>query len=191
MDDRPARHHREITKLVDVLDLFLLDDSEAHVGEGLTFYYEPGNPEASVVPDIYVARETTYAEARGHVKLWEKPTAPIFVLEIVTPATRDLDQGPKKDLYAQLGVDEYFLFDPNGDCLDPPFQGFRLDGSGDYRPLEPVDGGVLTSRLGVSFQVVGGQLRIVDLDTDQTLAGSDETLVELEKLRSDVMRMFE
>ena len=47
-------------------------------------------------------------------------------------------------MYASLGVEEYWLFDPTGDYLAPRLQGFRLHG-GEYRPLQSVammDGGL-------------------------------------------------
>lgn len=184
------RHRREVAELIDVLDVFFVGDPAVHVGGGMSFYYEEGNPAASVVPDVYVVcAAPSFDRDRGHVKLWQEAAVPAVVIEVVSPDSRELDQGPKKDLYARLGVTEYFLYDPVGDSLDPTFLGYRLQGP-DYRAIAPRDDGSIASDVGVSFQAVDDHLRIVELATGQTLAGSDETFEELERLRSDVMRMF-
>jgi Uma2 family endonuclease len=59
-------------------------------------------------------------------KLWEEQQVPAFVLEVTSGASRIEDKGPKKGLCAELGVREYFMFDPEADYLKPPLQGYRL-----------------------------------------------------------------
>ncbi len=65
-------------------------------------------------------------------------------MEITSRSTRGEDQGPKRGTYAFLGVQEYWQYDPTGDYLTPPLQGFRLVGQ-NYEPIpEPprTDGGL-------------------------------------------------
>ena len=61
---------------------------------------------------------------RVSYKLWEEPKAPDFVLEITSRSTRAEDQGRKREVYASLGVREYWLFDPTGTGSLRPFRGF-------------------------------------------------------------------
>ena len=41
-------------------------------------------------------------------------------------------------LYAGLGVQEYYLYDPTGDYLDPTLHAFQLQGK-DYLPMPPAN----------------------------------------------------
>lgn len=45
--------------------------------------------------------------------------APDFVLEITSKATQAVDEGRKRRLYRELGIGEYWQYDPTGDYLDP------------------------------------------------------------------------
>ena len=62
--------------------------------------------------------------------LWEEGKGPDWVLEVTSWSTRQVDQGRKRDLYARLGVSEYWQYDPTGDYLDPPLQGLVLADGG-------------------------------------------------------------
>lgn len=72
---------------------------------------------------------------RRTYKIWVEGKAPDVVIETTSRRTRRKDIEEKPSLYAQLGVKEYFLFDPHGEYLDPPLQGHRLV-RGEYQRLE-------------------------------------------------------
>ena len=59
---------------------------------------------------------------------WDEGAAPAAVFEITSRSTRREDRRTKRPLYQRLGVEEYFLFDPLGDCLVPALQGNCLVG---------------------------------------------------------------
>ena len=59
-----------------------------------------------------------------------------MVFEVTSKTTRREDQIGKMRLYAQLGVQEYYLYDPTADYLDPPLAGYQLVGGG-YVPMQP------------------------------------------------------
>ena len=110
--------------------------NDAYVAANLFVYYERGNPRAVVAPDVFVVLGAP-AHRRDSYLLWNEPKAPDFVLEATSKSTRGEDQRHKRRVYAALGVQEYFLFDPRGEYLDPPLQGYRLHGS-EYRALPAV-----------------------------------------------------
>ncbi len=91
----------------------------------LLIYYEEGNPRKSVAPDIFVVFGAA-SHKRNVYKLWEEPKAPDFVLEVASENTWREDLGRKRALYAELGVREYWLFDPKDEYFDPPLQGLVL-----------------------------------------------------------------
>ena len=80
-------------------------------------------------------------------RLWEGPKAPDFVLEIASASTYRADRGENRDLYAGMGVSEYWQYGPVGSCLDPPLLGFRLvEGRNAPIPGAAQEGGMLTLR---------------------------------------------
>ena len=109
---------------------------DVYVGSNNFLYYEQGNPRAVVAPDVYVVVGAP-AHLRDTYLLWNEPKGPDFVLEVTSASTRRDDERRKRDVYAALGVSEYFLYDPRSEYLRPPLQGFRLR-DGEYRPLSVV-----------------------------------------------------
>jgi hypothetical protein len=77
------------------------------------------------------------------------------VFEITSRSTRLEDLGTKRALYAMLGVQEYFLYDPLGEYLRPPLQGYRLQ-EGEYQRMS------LLGHEGLASQVLGLELRLED-----------------------------
>ncbi len=73
--------------------------------------------------------------------------APDFVLEIASESTYRVDRGEKRDTCADMGVLEYWQYDPVGTYLNPPLLGFRLV-EGRYVPIPAVvqEDGMLTLR---------------------------------------------
>ena len=67
--------------------------------------------------------------------IWLEGKGPDFVLEITSKSTKREDEVRKKKLYEELGVKEYWQFDPTGDYLDPILKGRELGPNGRYRDL--------------------------------------------------------
>jgi len=96
---------------------------------------------------------------------WLEGKGPDFVLEITSKSTMREDEVRKKKLYEELGVKEYWQFDPTGDYLDPILKGRELGANGKYRDLvlEERDG-VLCHRslLGLELCLEGERLYYFD-----------------------------
>ena len=130
---------------------------DVYVGSNNFLYYEQGNPRAVVAPDVYVVLGAPAYPPRDTYMLWNEPKGPDFVLEVTSASTRRDDERRKRDVYAALGVREYFLYDPRAEYLAPPLQGFRLR-DGEYRRLPAVT--VLSNReVAVASEVLGLELR--------------------------------
>ena len=151
------------------------------VGMNNFLYYERGNPRAVVAPDVYVVVGAP-AGLRDTYMLWNEPKGPDFVLEVTSKSTRRDDERRKRDVYAALGVREYFLYDPRAEYLTPPLQGFRLH-DGEYRALPGVT--ALSNRgVSVASEVLGLELRderdarmvrLRDLETGEDLPTYEES----------------
>ena len=139
-----------------------------YVAGNLLLYYEEGNPTASVAPDVFVVQGVA-KHARRTYRLWDEGPPPAVVFEITSRGTRLEDLGNKRALYAMLGVREYFLYDPLGEYLQPPLQGYRLQ-EGDYQRLRSAPEAALTSQvLGLALRLEPGRLRLVDPATGARL----------------------
>ena len=130
---------------------------DVYVGMNNFLYYERGNPRAVVAPDVYVVVGAPASPPRDTYMLWNEPKGPDFVLEVTSKSTRGTDEQRKREVYASLGVSEYFLYDPRAEYLAPPLQGFRLH-EGAYRALPAVT--VLSNRgVAVASEVLELELR--------------------------------
>ena len=68
---------------------------------------------------------------------------PELVIEILSPSTRPRDERLKRDLYERVGVDEYWLVDPDGDTIVV----YRRGGKGFEQPVRYTKGQVLRTPL--------------------------------------------
>src|SRR5262245_61346495 len=111
--------------LREALKDYFRDAPQVYVAGNMLLYYEEGNPAACVAPDVFVVQGVAKRERRTY-RLWEEGQPPTVVFEITSRGTRLEDLGTKRVLYAMLGIREYFLYDPLGEYLRPPLQGYRL-----------------------------------------------------------------
>ena len=150
---------RAMFYLLTALPLHFRDREDVYVSGDMFLYYEEGNPAAVVAPDVFVAvGAPKRADApRRTYKLWEEPTGPDFVLEVVSDSTWKVDRDEKPELYAALGVREYWLFDPTGEHLRSRLRGMVLEG-GRYRELAPK--AEVGGRRAVYSEVLGLDLRV-------------------------------
>jgi Uma2 family endonuclease len=118
-------HVAEILKLWMLLRHWLKPQPRAFTAANMFLYYLEGDPVCRVSPDVFAVWGVANAWRRSF-KLWEEKQAPHVVFEITSRKTIKHDLGRKKRLYAQLGVEEYYLFDVYGEYLAPPLRGYQL-----------------------------------------------------------------
>ena len=120
-------------------------------------YYEMGNPNKRVAPDVMVIPNVG-AGGRDNYKIWEEHQVPTVIFEITSESTRTNDQPGKKDgkfeLYQKLGVQEYWLFDPKGEWIPEQLRGYQLT-NGAYIAITDARSRVLGLRLTVEGSVIG------------------------------------
>jgi Uma2 family endonuclease len=166
-------HLRVMIDLIDGLIDRYTETPDVWVGGNLFLYYEKGNRKARVSPDVIVAKGVVKQKSRSSYLLWnERP--PGLIVEVTSLKTRHRDTGFKKSLYQRIGTEEYVLFDPLGEYLRPPLQGYRLL-RGLYQPipLEP-DGSLLSRITGLRLKREGYRLRMVDVITGEPILWREE-----------------
>jgi Uma2 family endonuclease len=185
-------HRDVIVRIIQLLQSFLAD-TLAYVSGNLLIYYEEGNPQRSVAPDCFVVKGAEQRRRRIY-KVWDEGKAPDVVFEVTSNKTKREDLGLKKNLYARLGVQEYFLYDPIADYLQPSLQGFWLE-NGVYRQLSPgADGSLVSRELGLRLALDKSDiLQFYDLSTGQRLLTAEERAeaaeAEVERLRAELNQL--
>jgi len=165
-------HRKVMNDLIESLERRYAEVPDVWVGGNLFLCYERGNPAAIVAPDVLLAKGVTKWD-RPNYLLWEE-TIPSLVVEVTSRKTRREDQGKKKLLYEQLGIEELVLFDPYGEYLRPQLQGFRLSW-GRYQPVVlEEDGSLLSPATSLRFKPEGERVRLVDASTGKPLLWSEE-----------------
>ena len=153
------------------------DREDVYVGMDMLLYYVEGDPRKSVVPDVFVVLGVPKLPPRDNWLAWREGKVPDFVLEVTSRRTRQRDEGPKRELYRQLGVEEYWQYDPTGDYLEPRLKGARLTGHA-YQPIPTTDGSggihFASRRLGLELQLAGDALRFFDPARAEYLVTADE-----------------
>ncbi|WP_282560933.1 Uma2 family endonuclease [Trichothermofontia sichuanensis] len=132
---------------------------------------------------------------RDAYKIWEEGEVPRVIFEMTSASTKAIDQEFKKRLYAQLGVEEYWLFDPKEEWQQPALVGYRLVEE-DYQPLPDLCSGALGLRLAVQDHLIAfyrldtgekllmpGELATALNETQQALNQTQQAL-EVEKQRA-------
>ena len=138
------------------LDWYFQARNDVYVVGNLLLYYQEGDPGKSVSPDLMVVIGAP-KHVRSSYRLWEEPKAPDFVLEIASESTYRTDREEKRDIYAGLGVSEYWQCDPAGGYLNPQLLGFQLRESR-YAPIPvaSMEGGMLAA----TSEALGLELRL-------------------------------
>lgn len=164
----------------------------------MLLYYLEGDPRKSVVPDVFVVFGASKLPPRDTWLTWREGKVPDFVLEVTSHRTRRRDEGPKRELYRHLGVEEYWQYDPTGDYLEPRLKGARLTGPA-YHPIRTTGGlgdiHFASRRLGLELHLAADALRFFDPARAEYLATADEHQVranrEAERAEAALRRVAE
>jgi len=195
-DGEPVAENTE--NLVQMIDLIfalqglLISQGRTHyvVGGNQFLYYNEHNGRDHVAPDVYVGFELV-RRRRPSWKTWVEGKNPDIVWEITSESTQQEDLGHKRELYARLGVQEYYIHDPKGE-LRPLFRGYELR-AGRFEPLEPLPtSGIMSPLLGTELRPLmmdetdqrpgAIYLRVIDPATGEFIPISDEIRREYEEM---------
>ncbi|WP_237747998.1 Uma2 family endonuclease [Spirulina subsalsa] len=181
---------------VEALKHYFNPRSDVYISGNLWLSYEQGVPDAVVCPDVFVVFGVENRPRRSY-RVWEENNRiPDWILEVTSRSTHRTDERDKPLLYAQMGVREYFQYDPSGDYLNPPLRGRRLVET-EYEILTPeeLEGGMLSipsQVLGLELRVLtDGRLRFFDSVSGEYLRSPEESEQERiqERIRAEQERI--
>ena len=130
-----------ITLVKAILMARFADDPSALIfGPSVNLIYDSAVPGSFIVPDCCVVLGVDAARIRRDRRSYridEWGQRPVFVLEVGSPSTADRDLVEKREIYALMGVQEYWRMDiTGGDYYDgEPLVGERLV-NGEYVRFE-------------------------------------------------------
>ncbi len=181
-------HRQQMIDLLDSLEEYFRSDPNVYV-TGNIFLYLPRDEESgeqqSVSPDVFVVRGIKKKIRRIYNMEIEKK-APDVIIELISRSTRLDDLGNKKVLYAEMGVTEYFIFDPLKETFPDQLRGFRLKDA-EYIPRE---GTPLRSEiLGLDLVVENGRLRLYDVKAGERLRTHEEAEADRRAAEAEVARL--
>ena len=173
-----AETHQHVLAILMALALLrlYLQEQPAVVFANQFFYYIENNPKARVAPDVMVVFDIP-KKLYGNYKLWEGKQAPAIIFEVTSAGTRETDWSFKKTLYEQLGVREYWLFDPYGEWITEQLKGYRLNEEGCYKQITDSCSQVLQLRLEADEYLIG----FYRLDNGEKLLTPEELFLAVQE----------
>ena len=168
---------------------------EPFVAADILVYPERGNRYNSIAPDVLVA----FGVGRHHRMsyfVWREGKPPDWVLEVASPSTAARDLELKRCRYAEMGVGEYWLFDPTGKLFrrrgEAQLQGYALT-DGSYEPLDAVaaDGEAMirSDMLRLGLRAENELIRFRDLATGEDIRHRDESEARLAESEARVAEL--
>ena len=182
-----AEHKLQAIAMVDsfsALETYFAERPDVYIGIDQLLYYVLNDPTTSVAPDVFAVIGAHGSHPRpSWIVSREGGLVPDFVLEVASEGTWRRDVSEKRDIYAEMGVAEYWRFDPEGSYFPVSLVGERLV-NGSYEPIE-IDtdaDGVLRGRstvLGLDICVRGElELRMYDPVNEEWLRSHRESEIE-------------
>ena len=166
-------HRRVLMRILRVLEAFFKDNPEVYVSGDLLMYYVQGDPRKVVAPDVLVSFGIGQKARRTYL-VWQEGKSPDFVMELASESTYQKDLGEKMQIYAGLGITDYFLCDIEGLYLPTPLMGFTLV-DGRYEPVpQATEGGVHSAVLGLTLHLQPDTLQFYDPAIGQWLQTPEE-----------------
>ncbi|MBK8812570.1 MAG: Uma2 family endonuclease [Acidobacteria bacterium] len=180
-------HVQTIITLFQILTNHFRRSDDVAVIANMMFYYVEGDPRKVISPDVFVVRNVG-SHVRRVYKLWEE-AAPDVVFEISSRGTRREDLNRKFQLYQQIGVKEYYVFDPEYDYLgDEPLRAFRLI-DGVFVKSDVRNGRVFSPALGLELVDTGKTLRLFDRESGEFLKTYDEIDTAMDTMETNLKRV--
>ena len=198
------RHRYWLIWILQALETYFAADPGVYVSGDIMMYYVEGQPQRSISPDVLVCFGIGQKFRRTY-KVWEEGKVPEFVMEFSSKGTYRNDLGRKRERYAALGMQNYFLYDTEGLYLPTPLMGFELI-NGEYVAIpSAADGSVHSPVLGLDFHLKGEGLGLYDpiaaqwvqtpaaaaeARAEQATARAEQAEAEAAQLREQLARLL-
>lgn len=179
-------HINTIFNLYGILRNYFSDKTDVAVIADMMFYYEEGNSNKSIAPDVMVIKGV-HKNLRRVFKLWEE-NVPEVIFEISSRKTRNADFEKKYLLYESFGVKEYYIFDPEYDYLSKePLFAFHLKDKL-FKKMKIEKGKIFSPSLNLEIVNTSETLRLFNPATRKFLPTMEELELEVEQLKAELAK---
>lgn len=182
-----------ITELFNTLKTHFNNAPDVKVIADMMFYYEEGNPQKCISPDVMVIKGIG-KHLRRVYKLWDEKI-PDVIFEISSRKTWREDIQKKYTLYQSLGVKEYYIFDPEYKYLAEPLLAHHLK-DGKFKPVKVKKGRIFSPSLNLEIVDTGETLRLYNPEAKEFLLNNEEleqklsaTEREVEELKAELAKL--
>ena len=149
-----TEHYQWIVTIEGGLEALFKDNNNVFIAGDLLWYPVEGQSEIRRAPDVMVVFDIE-KRLYANYKIWEGQQTPAIIFEVTSAGTKETDWNFKKTLYEQLGVTEYWLFDPYGEWITEQLQGYRVNEDGVYKPIRDNCSEVLQLKLQAEAYLIG------------------------------------
>jgi len=109
-----TKQFRWIVVIQQNLEWLFAEDDNVFVAGDLLWYPVEGDPKTRLAPDILLAFGRPKGD-RGSYQQWQEDNiSPQVVFEILSPGNRVKKMVEKLRFYERYGVEEYYIYDPDG-----------------------------------------------------------------------------
>lgn len=180
-------HINLVANFLNILKLFLKAHEDVFLSANMNLYYEKGDPNKWYAPDILIAFGVPNHD-RPSYHIWKENVAPQVIFEVSSERTWKIDISEKLEVYGQLGVEEYYILDPEFAYLPAPLMAFH--GQAERLLAVPVDDGrIFSSRLGLEIVRTENSFRLFDPEANEFLRTLEESEDEVERLKAEIERL--
>lgn len=143
-----TKQFRWIVVIEQNLEWLFAENPDVFVAGDLLWYPVEGNNQLRMAPDVMVVFGRPKGD-RGSYQQWrEDNIAPQVVFEVLSPGNTPREMDRKLLFYHTYGVEEYYLYDPDGNQL----KGWCRSEEGLLDRIESMSGWV-SPRLGIRFEL--------------------------------------
>ncbi len=178
-----AENDHQLTAMLDAISMlraWFADREDVYAGGDMLMYYRMNNNETRVAPDVFVVFGVESRHKRDSWIVWREGRSPDIVMDLASGSTWRRDMREKRDIYADMGVTEYWRFDPTSSYFSPPLIGEQLrEGQYNAMDLTTDDDSILrgySAVLGLDICALpDGNLRLYDPVSQQWLRTHGES----------------
>jgi len=160
-------HFKLIRLFSALLESFFASRKGVTVNGNMMVYFEEGDSKKRLVPDVFVCFGVEN-KIRRVFKTWEEGVFPQVIFEFASEGTFENDLGGKRLDYARLGVEEYYLLDPEREYLPSPLMAFRRH-EGKLLSADVENDRVFSPLLNLEIVDTGRSFRVFDPNTKEFL----------------------
>ena len=164
-------------RIISLLRAQYANRSDVFMSGMVSISYKVPDDTVRFAPEFFIALDVPDATIRlnsPNFFVWKLGKSPDFVMDIASPSTAVNDLRHKRDMYMELGITEYWRFDPTGgELYGQPLAGERLV-EGGYQPYElhtKEDGSVhgYSQLLELDLCWDGNEFDVLDPETGRTI----------------------